>query len=439
MAYFFITEDNKIFAGGYNSNGNTGTNTKSTSSTYKYSLFPPQEIIYETLDGTILDGSMIKTINCGNGGTLLLTTNGEVYVTGSQSITGLGKGTGDKLIFTKLEYDENENKIPKIDKVFIGSSSAFLLTSNGVVYSCGMYNGVSESTKYKYNIIEFDIEGNPLLPIVDISINNNFIAFLTNTGEVYSFGASSSYGIYDDDNFTSHAIYYPKKARVKNVAKVVATQYSTLCLDRFGELWCNGYTYQCAYTPFVGKYYDSNKYIPYTNFMKLDISELHMRYSDSTTKYAFPKKILDIYSISNVPIIKYLDEEGKINLLTTSGAQKYLGCGTTPNTNTYWYNVKNLAGFCDFKNTYIDRLYILDDNGIGCMSKDGNLYVAGGKGTVGGIADKFTAPVVLPGTEELTITRVFGYNGEPIQPTLKDELYPMPDISKAKVRIQNMM
>lgn len=438
MAYFFTTDDNKIFVGGYNQYGNTGTNTTSSNTSYNYSLYPPKEIIYTTTDGTILDGSMVKSIVGGVAGTLLLTNKGEVFATGKGHVVGAGS-SANKLIFTRVEVDGNGNKIPAIDKVFVGIDSSFLLTPDGKVYSSGYYSGRNEKVQYTYDVVNFDIEGNPLLPIVDISIHNNYIMFLANNGEVYSFGGANSYGLYDDDDFTNHALYQPKKARVRNIIKISACRDCFFCLDKFGELWVNGRVQSSGHMSYAGKYYDGNNYVPYMNFSKLDINSLYMRYSDSPTKYAFPSKIIDIFTILNYPIVKYLDEEGKVNLITIGGGQKYLGCGTSPTVTTYWNNVKNSTGFWDFENIYTDTLYNLDNNGIACMSKDGKLYVAGGKGTVGGIADKFTAPVVLPNTEGLAIKKVFGYTGEPIQPMLKEELHPMPDVSKAKVIIQNMI
>ena len=66
MSYILITDDNKIYTGGRNTDGQAGTGSyNSGSSGYNYALYPPKEIVYETLDGTILDGSMIKDY-CSN-------------------------------------------------------------------------------------------------------------------------------------------------------------------------------------------------------------------------------------------------------------------------------------------------------------------------------------------------------------------------------------
>ena len=135
-------------------------------------------------------------------------------------------------------------------------------------------------------------------------------------------------------------------------------------------------------------------------------------------------------------ILKYLDEENKINILTHSGYQKYFGAGTSPSSNKYLYNHKGSTGIWDFENEY-EGIYNFDHNAIGTI-KEGKLYVAGGKGTNGTSSDVFTSAIILPGTEDLTITKVFG-NASMNDVLVKDELYPMPDITKSKIKIQSMV
>lgn len=441
MAYFFITDDNKIYAGGGNYYGETGTNTSGGSSSYAYSLYPPREIVYETIDGTILDGSMVKSIVSGKysggskySGTLLLTNSGEVFVCGVAEICG--DKTQSK-VFKKLETDKNGNKLPKIEKVFTSNKTAFLLTKEGIVYSCGNYQGRSSASDPYYDIVSVDEEGNPLPPIADILTYNEYTAFLTKDGEVYTFGYSNTSGIYDDENFESHHVYYPRKARIKNVVKVVATNLGFFCLDKFGQLWKNGNLSHMGYVPYSGKYYDGNTYAPYINLNKLSVNEMYIQHYNDTKKYPFPKKVIDIMPFTNYPIIKYLDEDGNVNVLTHYNTHKYFGAGTSPSNNKYLYNHKGANGIWDFENTY-EGIYNFDNNGIGTLTKEGKLYVAGGKGTTGSTSDRFTSAVIMPGTENLTITKVFGsISSEAL--VLKDELYPMPDVSKPKIKIQSMI
>ena len=161
-----------------------------------------------------------------------------------------------------------------------------------------------------------------------------------------------------------------------------------------------------------------------------------MQYYNDTKKYPFPKKVIDIIPFGQYPIIKYLDEDGNVNVLTHYSVHKYFGAGTSPSSNKYLYNHKGTNGIWDFKNTY-EGIYNFDNNGIGTLTKEGKLYVAGGKGTTGSTSDRFTSAVVMPGTEDLTITKVFGSISSEA-PVLKDELYPMPDITKSKIKIQGM-
>ena len=439
MAYFFITDDNKIYAGGGNYQGQTGTNTSGGSSSYNYSLYPPREIIYETKDGTILDGSMVKSIAINNNGTsqyslsLLLTKNGEVFACGGKNLTS--DGTQHK-IFNKISVDNNGLEIPPIEKVFAGSGTAFLLTKNGVVYSCGSFSGRLNTTCYDYGIVSTDIEGNQLPPIADISTNKTLTAFITKDGEVYTFGSSSTYSIHNEDAFTTEAVYFPKKTKLKNIVKVVVSTYGFVCLDRFGQVWINGYTSYYGYNPYSGKYYDNNSYVPYINLNKLNENDIYMQHYNDNTKYPLPKKFIDVMRFNDLPVLKYLDENDNINILSCYNTHKYFGAGTTPSSNKYFYNHKGSTGIWDFENTY-NGIYNLDDNGIATLTKEGKLYVSGGKGTTGSTSDRFTSAVVMPGTEDLTITKVFG-SVAMNEPILKDELYPMPDVTKSKIKIQTM-
>ena len=428
MSYILITDDNKIYTGGRNTEGQAGTGSyNSGSSSYNYALYPPKEIVYETLDGTILDGSMIKDYCSNYYSSALVDNDGNLYTCGSKNYLG-DSSTSNRYIFKKIEGIDN------VDRVFCGQSTIIILKNDKSILATGSYPGTgSTSTIYNFQKVKISQDEDVPNNIKDISACKNLTVALDEDGYIYAWGSMGNNVFCDNVSVK----YYATKLPIKNVVKAVATDYGIIALDKFGDVWISGASSSLGYNCYPGEFMGGSATATngFVNISKSTINKVW--YQDSSgEKYTFPKNVIDIFQVGGYPAIRYLDDNNSVNILTTRGCQKYLGAGTSPSSNIYWYSSSIPY---DFENTHSNLFSLETSYGYlyGAFNKDdGKLYCTGTKGTNGTASDSFTALKEIGGMTDKNIVKVFS---EVKDVNIANIVYKMPDINKAKVKIQSMI
>lgn len=147
---FALSKDNELYAWGDNTNYNLGL---------------PEPKFYNNPTVVPIDANIknrIERIVFYNDVTVLLTTDGDVYVTGRQGndndtgkgILGLGLSvTSTPEGFTKITKDNANNPLPYIKDIHLTRGNLFLLGDNNIIYATGDYNytgnaGESQATAY---------------------------------------------------------------------------------------------------------------------------------------------------------------------------------------------------------------------------------------------------------------------------------------------------
>ena len=124
---FVVTEDNDIYAFGYNGNGQLGLNDTTSRNT-------PTK-----LDSTNYDNKTIAQITAGGYHTLIRTTDGEVYAFGNNNFGQLGLGDNEKrLVPIKLDSANYDNK--SVVQIAAGGFHSAILISNSKIYTFGQNN-----------------------------------------------------------------------------------------------------------------------------------------------------------------------------------------------------------------------------------------------------------------------------------------------------------
>ena len=141
-----------------------------------------------------LDNLTIKQVVCGMYHSMILTTNGEIYVTGNNGDGQLStEDYSNRYEFTKI-------KMENIDHICAGYADSYALKNNGAIYACGANNhgqlGLNDKEKRNYfefvqgpasEILEFEDKLKKIL----CKETTSFI--LTERGVLYGCG-SNNYG-----------------------------------------------------------------------------------------------------------------------------------------------------------------------------------------------------------------------------------------------------
>lgn len=141
-----------------------------------------------------LDNLTIKQVVCGMYHSMILTTDGEIYVTGNNGDGQLStEDYSHRYSFTKI-------KMENIDYICAGYADSYALKKNGAIYACGSNNhgqlGLNDKEKRKYfefvqgpasEILEFEDKPKTIL----CKETTSFI--LTERGVLYGCG-SNNYG-----------------------------------------------------------------------------------------------------------------------------------------------------------------------------------------------------------------------------------------------------
>lgn len=175
-----LKNNGELWGAGHNTWGNIGISDKANKTAFT-------QIPY-------LDNLTIKQVVCGMYHSMILTTDGEIYVTGNNGDGQLS--TGDY----SHRYSFTQIKMKNIDCICAGYADSYALKSNGAIYACGSNNygqlGLNDKEKRNYfefvqgpasEILEFEDKPKTIL----CKENTSFI--LTERGVLYGCG-KNTYG-----------------------------------------------------------------------------------------------------------------------------------------------------------------------------------------------------------------------------------------------------
>ena len=171
----------------------------------------------------------------GNQFTGVLKSDGTVWMTGYNDHGELGNGTKGihSSKFVKVKIDEN-TYLTNIVKIAAGEYHMLAVTKEGEVYSWG-HNGYGQvginsntSTEiYAKKVIDTTGEGS-LKNIIDVSAGQYYSIALDKDGNVYAWGAGTSYQL---GNYNTNTQYFPIRiADAYNIVKISAGQQFTVLL-----------------------------------------------------------------------------------------------------------------------------------------------------------------------------------------------------------------
>lgn len=177
-----------------------------------------------------LVGKKIVQVSCGYAHMGILTDPGEVYVFGSGASGQLGLGPQKISTSTPVHLAINQ----KIKQISCNDNVTALLTYQGDVYICGQFKqlffrGV-ENTFWLEKIYD-------LPPIQEISLGPNYSLFLTDEGEVYSYGDN----IYSQIGMPKNVIYQPIKIdNLPPIKQIAAAGTHSVFLSTQGDVYICG-------------------------------------------------------------------------------------------------------------------------------------------------------------------------------------------------------
>lgn len=175
-----VTPDGRVLAWGSNSNGALGQGS-SSSGTPSISL--PKAVRDSTGQGTL--GGIVAA-SAGEGSSLALSEDGEVYSWGDGGVSGRGVSNTDALP-GKVRDATGNSVLQHVVAISLGASNAMALTDDGTVYSWGYYSGQPGSDPKKLPGVVATLPGKA----VAISAGWNWNAVLLADGRVMSWGFTS--------------------------------------------------------------------------------------------------------------------------------------------------------------------------------------------------------------------------------------------------------
>jgi alpha-tubulin suppressor-like RCC1 family protein len=219
-----LSSDSKVYATGYNNKGQLGLGNNDNENNFT--------------EVTLPTSANIIAIAAGDYHSLVLTSDGKVYATGSNSDGQLGLGNNDnKNSFTEVTPPTNANIID----IAAGGDYSFILTSDGKVYATGLnfYGqlGLSNNdNKSSFTEVTLPTSVN----IIDIAAGYGHSLVLASDGKVYVTGLNSygQIGLGNKDNKNSFTeVTLPAGA---NITGVVAGDYHSFALDSNGSVYATG-------------------------------------------------------------------------------------------------------------------------------------------------------------------------------------------------------
>ena len=187
----------------------------------------------------------VKDISLAHGIAWVLTEDGCAYRTGNNEYGNLGTGEFETVLRNFTLLDDFNN----IKKIVCSEKTTFLLTDDGMVYSCGsddckqLGNGSYSGNSSVFGEVKTVSNSSEQLLSVyhtakDISCTNNCSWILTTANELYSCG----YNLYGNfgNGMSGNTVDYFEK-RISDVKSFYADNYVTWVLKNDGTLWGCGY------------------------------------------------------------------------------------------------------------------------------------------------------------------------------------------------------
>lgn len=226
-----LKQDGTVWTWGENTYGQLGKGDFGTQE-----VTDPVQVVGVNGEGYLTD---IVDIAAGQYFTVALKKNGEVVAWGYNYYGQLGdcNGNAETPIYVK---DLNGNKLTGIIDISAVRDHSAALKADGTVWTWGRNDygqlGDNTTTASSYAIQVHGVGNTDYLTgIKQISCGGAYVAALSETGEVYSWGIGTSGQL---GNSAQTTYKYPVKAtNVTDVEKIVTTHYTTICLKTDGTVW----------------------------------------------------------------------------------------------------------------------------------------------------------------------------------------------------------
>ena len=185
----------------------------------------------------------IINVSSGQNFMVALKKDGRVVAWGDNQYGQLGNGNNDNKSIPVYVTDSEGNELTDIIKVSCGSWHTIALKKDGSVWAWG--NGsdgrLGNNTETHSNVaikVKGILGKGYLTDICDITAQAWSSVALSNTGEVYSWGANARGQL---GNGTKTNSKVPVKSSITNVAKIVGGWGQTMAIKNDGTLWAWGY------------------------------------------------------------------------------------------------------------------------------------------------------------------------------------------------------
>ena len=188
-----LTSEGRIFTWGSDKFGQLGDGTATR-------IYRPLEI---TSKFSLNESETITKLSLGGNHSSLLTSEGRIFIWGSNEDGQLGDGTQlnqsiPKEITSQFELNESETII----QVFLGGNHSSLFTSEGRIFTWGdnHYYQLGDSTQVNKSIpqeITSQFNLNESETIIQISLGNDHSSLFTSEGRIFTWG-HNQYGLNND-------------------------------------------------------------------------------------------------------------------------------------------------------------------------------------------------------------------------------------------------
>jgi uncharacterized repeat protein (TIGR02543 family) len=185
-----LTANGRIFTWGYGYNGQLGDNATQNRSV-------PTEI---TSRFALAEGDKLVQINLGSLHTGAISANGRVFLWGNNEVGNIGDNTSlnNRLVPTEITSRFTLSENEKIVKIELGSSNSAALTSNGGLYIWGSnaYGEIGDGS-FDYRYVPRYVQS----LVADISYGYFYGCSVKTNGDVYTWGIND-YGQLGDNSTT---------------------------------------------------------------------------------------------------------------------------------------------------------------------------------------------------------------------------------------------
>lgn len=215
-----LKTDGTVWCYGINENGELGTADKKASDKPVKAVFP--------------EGVTITYVACGEGHSLALDSEGNVWAWGKNSYYQLGNNTVDSyLVPTKIA------ELKEIRKIACGSYTSYAIGAQGEIYSFGLNaNGEGGIGSYTGKISV--IRAKNISGVIDIKAGKNHAVALRSTGEVYVTGSNLYGELGQKDSGIRRTKEFTKVQNLQNVVAIGAGDSTSLALKDIGEVYTWG-------------------------------------------------------------------------------------------------------------------------------------------------------------------------------------------------------